>query len=221
MLELRDIARTYDDGHPIHALRSTDLRVEQADYVAVTGESGSGKSTLLNVLGLLDLPSTGSYQVCGVEMVGARETVRESVRGQMFGFVFQRFHLLPGRTALENVEIGMLYGPHSRRNRRRRAAETLERVGLSDRLHADPRRLSGGERQRVAIARAVATSPRVLFCDEPTGNLDRENTTNVLELLREINAAGMTIVVVTHDHLVAAEGHRTLTVSDGRVSEGS
>ena len=219
LLGLSEVSRTYHDGDPVYALRPVTLAVEDGEYLAITGPSGSGKSTLLNVLGLLDPPTTGSYQVGGVETVGAGSTVRGAIRGQLFGFVFQAFHLLAGRSAAENVEIGMLYGPLRRRERRRRAAEALERVGLAHRTGADPRRLSGGERQRVAIARAVAGRPRVLFCDEPTGNLDSGNTTGVLELLSELNGQGLTLVVVTHDEDVAAQAGRRLRVSDGRVSE--
>ena len=219
MLTMRGVTRTYDDGRPVHALRSTDLHVAAGDYVSITGPSGSGKSTLLNIFGLLDQPSTGSYQVGGVEMVTGGQALRGAVRGQVFGFVFQSFHLLPGRTAAENVEIGLLYGPYRRRERRRLAAEALQRMSLEHRAHADPRRLSGGERQRVAIARAVAARPRVLFCDEPTGNLDSANTAVVLDLLSRLNADGLTVVVVTHDPGVAAQAGRRLRVVDGVVSE--
>jgi putative ABC transport system ATP-binding protein len=219
LLTLDGISRTYHDGHPVHALRPTTLAVHAGQYVSITGPSGSGKSTLLNLIGLLDQPTTGSYRVGQVETVGASQALRGAIRGQLFGFVFQAFHLLAGRTALENVEIGMLYGPHRHRHRRRLAAETLERIGLAHRMHADPRRLSGGERQRVAIARAVAARPHVLFCDEPTGNLDSDNTANVLSLLRELNDQGLTIVVVTHDPHVAGQAQRRLEVTDGTVVE--
>ncbi len=219
MLELQQVSRTYHDGHPVHALRPTDLRVEEGDYVTITGPSGSGKSTLLNILGLLDAASTGSYRVCGVETAQAGELLRGGIRGQLFGFVFQSFHLLAGRTAVENVEVGMLYGPQARRARRRLAVEAVQRIGLGHRRDADPRTLSGGERQRIAIARAVAARPRVLFCDEPTGNLDSANTANVLALLRELNDEGLTIVMITHDPGVAGEGRRRLRVHDGAVRE--
>jgi putative ABC transport system ATP-binding protein len=183
------------------------------------GPSGAGKSTLLNVFGLLDVPTTGSYRVGSIETVGVSQVLRGAIRGQLFGFVFQAFHLLAGRTAVENVEVGMLYGPHLHRQRRRMAEAALERMGLGHRMHADPRQLSGGERQRVAIARAVAPCPRVLFCDEPTGSLDSENTAGLLSLLRELNGQGLTIVVVSHDEQVAAEAHRQLRVVDGVVGQ--
>ncbi|GIE95609.1 ABC transporter ATP-binding protein [Paractinoplanes rishiriensis] len=219
LLALRDVSRTYDDGQPVHALRATTLSIDAGQYVSVTGPSGSGKSTLLNVLGLLDEPTAGSYRVSDTETVGGGQRLHGAVRGQLFGFVFQAFHLLAGRTAVENVEIGMLYGPLRRRQRRRRAEEALDRIGLAHRMHADPRRLSGGERQRVAIARAIAARPAVLFCDEPTGNLDSGNTANVLALLRELNDQGLTLVVVTHDPDVAGHAGRRLQVIDGTVRE--
>jgi putative ABC transport system ATP-binding protein len=201
-------------------LRPTDLHIRAGEYVTITGPSGSGKSTLLNVLGLLDVPTDGSYRINGVETTDLGETGRGAVRGQLFGFVFQAFHLLAGRSAFENVELGMLYGPRSRGDRRRRAEEALDRVGLARRADADPRTLSGGERQRVAIARAVACGPRVLFCDEPTGNLDSENTAGVLALLRELHTDGLVIIVVTHEADVAAQGTRRLRVADGVVTQG-
>jgi putative ABC transport system ATP-binding protein len=213
------VARSYHDGHTVHALRSTDLDVWPGDYVTITGPSGSGKSTLLNLVGLLDRPTEGSYQVGGVQTMTAGEAVRVAIRSQLFGFVFQAFHLLPGRSAAENVELGMLYGPSSPRRRRQLAVEALGRMRLSHRAHADPRTMSGGERQRVAIARAIAAGPRVLYCDEPTGNLDSANTENVLRTLAALHAEGLTLVVVTHESAVAAQGDRQLRVADGVVSE--
>lgn len=217
LLGLSGIARTYYDGHPVHALHPTDLQIAPAEYVTITGPSGSGKSTLLNLVGLLDRPSAGSYLVGGVETVDADETTRAAIRGQLFGFVFQAFHLLAGRSAVENVELGMVYGPYRPAERRRRAVEALDRLRLSDRADADPRTLSGGERQRVAIARAIASGPRVLYCDEPTGSLDSGNTENVLAGLAELHADGLTLVVVTHDPAVAVQGGRRLQVNDGQV----
>lgn len=220
MLELTGVGRTYADGAPVHALRGVDLFIGAGEYVAVTGPSGSGKSTLLNILGLLDQPTAGHYRVAGVETTELGEVTRGALRGQLFGFVFQAFHLLAGRSALENVELGMLYGPWSASERRSRAEATLVRMGLGARAGADPRKLSGGERQRVAVARAIAGSPRVLFCDEPTGNLDSANTENVLALLADLHASGLTIVVVTHDGEVADRAERRLVVKDGLVFEG-
>ncbi|WP_410535908.1 ABC transporter ATP-binding protein [Streptomyces sp. KL2] len=219
VLELTGVSRTYDDGVPVHALHPVDLVVRSGDYVTITGPSGAGKSTLLNVLGLLDSPSTGSYRAAGVETTDVDERTRVTIRSQLFGFVFQAFHLLPGRSARENVELSMVYGPWPVKERRKRAAEALDRIGMSARGDADPRTLSGGERQRVAIARAIAARPAVLFCDEPTGNLDSVNTANVLSVLDELHRDGITVVVVTHDDEVAARGTRGLDVRDGTVLE--
>ncbi len=157
MLDLHEVSRTYHDGFPVHALRGTSLHIAAGEYVTITGASGSGKSTLLNLLGLLDLPTTGRYLVAGAETTNLTEATRGAIRGQVFGFVFQAFHLLAGRTSLENVEIGMMYAPTGVADRRKSAAAALERVGLGHRAGADPRTLSGGERQRVAIARAWRT----------------------------------------------------------------
>ncbi|WP_444949267.1 ABC transporter ATP-binding protein [Micromonospora ureilytica] len=221
MLELRGITKTYDDGHRLEALRPVFLTIHPTDYIAITGPSGSGKSTLLNVLGLLDPPTSGSYRVDGVETVGLNEQARAAVRASLFGFVFQSFHLLAGRTALENVELGMLYRGMRTGRRRSLASAAIDRVGLSHRCHADPRELSGGERQRVAIARALAGAPGVVFCDEPTGNLDSINTEAVITLIEELNKDGQTIVIVTHDNGVAARASRQLRVTDGVIEECS
>ncbi len=219
LLELRGISRTYDGGHPVTALQETDLTVHRGDYVGIVGPSGSGKSTLLNLLGLLDRPTSGSYTVDGTDVTDASKEVILGLRGHRFGFVFQSFHLLAGRSALENVEMGMLYTGIDRRTRRRLAAGALERFGLAHRMHADPRQLSGGERQRVAIARALSGSPDAIFCDEPTGNLDSQNTAMVTALLADLNREGLTIVVVTHDDNLAKRCGRQLHVRDGVVSE--
>lgn len=219
LLELRDVAKTYDGDVPVPALHPTTVSIHEGDYVAITGPSGSGKSTLLNILGLLDSPTAGLYTVQGNDMAAATERELLSVRGQAFGFIFQAFHLLEGRTALENIEMGMLYTGQDRSARRERATHALERFGLTHRAHSMPRRLSGGEKQRVAIARAVAKAPKVLFCDEPTGNLDSTNTRMVADLLAELNSQGLTIIIVTHDEQLAQEAHRRLRVSDGTVTE--
>lgn len=219
LLELTDVARTYDGDVPVPALHPTTVSIHEGDYVAITGPSGSGKSTLLNILGLLDSPTAGLYAVQGNDMAAATERELLSVRGQTFGFIFQAFHLLEGRTALENIEMGMLYTGQDRSVRRERATRALERFGLTHRAHSMPRRLSGGEKQRVAIARAVAKAPKVLLCDEPTGNLDSTNTRMVADLLAELNSQGLTIIIVTHDEQLAQEAHRRLRVSDGTVTE--
>lgn len=218
LLALRSVTKTYLDGHPVHALRETDLEIGKGELVTVSGPSGSGKSTLLNLLSLLDVPTSGRYLVNGVDVTSLSEATRGAIRGAIFGFVFQAFHLLPGRTVVENVEMGMLYKAVPRRARRNRAMAALDRVGLLDRALADPRTLSGGERQRVAIARAVSGAPEVLLCDEPTGSLDSTNAASIVDLLMTLHHDGMTVVVVTHSDQIAQLGQRQLKVYDGLVA---
>ncbi|MFE5549609.1 ABC transporter ATP-binding protein [Streptomyces sp. NPDC056534] len=221
VIEFRKVGLTYAGPPPVTALRQCDLTIQQGEFVTVVGPSGSGKSTFLNIAGLLDTPSHGSYHFDGISTAGLKESERTALRGQRIGFVFQSFHLMPHRTAEENVTLGMMYSGVSRSNRSRRAREALLRVGLEHRIDALSSRLSGGERQRVAIARAVAAAPSLLLCDEPTGNLDSVSAEAVLALLNELHADGMTIVVITHDHVVAEYGERTVMIRDGVLSEGA
>ncbi|MER5222092.1 ABC transporter ATP-binding protein [Streptomyces flaveus] len=219
VIEFRGVALTYPGPPPVEALKSCDLTVEQGDFVSVTGPSGSGKSTFLNIAGLLDAPTAGTYLLDGIDIGTLREQERTALRGRRIGFVFQSFHLLPHRSARENVLLAMVYNGIPRAERDRRAREALIRVGLGHRVDAPPTRLSGGERQRVAIARALVARPALLLCDEPTGNLDTGNAATVLRLLRELNDDGMTIVVITHDPEVAACGRRTVAIRDGVLTE--
>jgi putative ABC transport system ATP-binding protein len=219
VIELRGLARTYPGPPPVPALRPADLVIEAGDYVAVTGPSGSGKSTLLHLLGLLDAPTEGCYLLDGLDTSALRDRDRSALRGRRIGFVFQAFHLLPYRTALENVLLAGLYNQTSRGDRIRAAAGALDAVGLGHRLGALPTTLSGGECQRVAIARALVNRPSLLLCDEPTGNLDSRNAAALMELLDQLNAAGFTIVVITHDVQVAAHARRAVDISDGVLSE--
>jgi putative ABC transport system ATP-binding protein len=219
VIELRKVARTYPGPPPVPALRPSDLVIDAGDYVAVTGPSGSGKSTLLHVLGLLDAPTAGTYLLDGLDTGALGDRDRSALRGSRIGFVFQAFHLLPYRTALENVLLAELYNQTPRGQRLDRAVEALRGVGLGHRLDALPTTLSGGECQRVAIARALVNRPSLLLCDEPTGNLDSRNAATVMELLDELNAAGFTIVVITHDANVASHARRAIAISDGMLSE--
>jgi putative ABC transport system ATP-binding protein len=219
VIELRGVARTYPGPPPVPALRPADLVIDAGDYVAVTGPSGSGKSTLLHLLGLLDTPTAGTYLVDGLDTGALGDRDRSALRGGRIGFVFQAFHLLPYRTALENVLLAELYNQTPRAQRLDRAVEALRGVALGHRLDALPTTLSGGECQRVAIARALVNRPSLLLCDEPTGNLDSRNAATVMELLDELNAAGFTIVVITHDATVASHARRTIAISDGVLSE--
>lgn len=218
-LELHQVAVTYPGPIPVRALRPLSLRISRGEMIAIVGRSGSGKSTLLNVLGLLDKPTTGRYLVRGIDTMSLPENAITALRGRQFGFVFQSFHLLTDRTAAENTELSMLYQRLPRQVRRQRAEEALHRVGLSHRVDARPGTLSGGERQRVTIARALAQQPRVLLCDEPTGNLDRTNSDLIVDLLTALNDDGLTVIVVTHDTQIATRLPRCLFIDDGVVTE--
>lgn len=221
IVRLDGVGLTYPGPPPVPALRPTDLVIEQGEYVAVVGPSGSGKSTLLNVLGLLDRPTTGRYELDGWDTGSLSDADRTALRGRHIGFVFQAFHLLPYRSALENVALAQLYAGTPRRAREEAAVDALNRVGLGHRLHAAPTTLSGGERQRVAIARALAANPRLLLCDEPTGNLDSATGAAVLDLIGELHADGMTVVIITHDLTAAARAQRILRMRDGVLTETS
>ena len=218
-IELRGLARTYPGPPPVPALRPAELVIEAGDYVAVTGPSGSGKSTLLHLLGLLDAPTEGRYLLDGLDTSSMSDRDRSALRGRRIGFVFQSFHLLPYRTALENVMLAELYNQTPRAARTQAAVDGLDAVGLGHRLDALPTTLSGGECQRVAIARALVNRPSLLLCDEPTGNLDSQNAAALMALLDQLNAAGFTIVVITHDAAVAAHAGRAIAISDGVLCE--
>jgi putative ABC transport system ATP-binding protein len=219
VIELRGLCRTYPGPPPVRALRPADVVIEAGDYVAVTGPSGSGKSTLLHLLGLLDAPTEGSYLLDGLDTSQLGDKDRSALRGARIGIVFQAFHLLPYRTAVENVLLAMLYNRTPRGARAAAAAAALQAVGLGHRLDALPTTLSGGECQRVAIARALVNQPALLLCDEPTGNLDSANAAALMSVLDELNTAGYTIVVITHDPNVAAHARRRITISDGVLTE--
>jgi len=220
LIRLRDVSKTYDLGEvKVEALRHVSLDIEQGDYVALMGPSGSGKSTLMNTLGCLDRPTDGSYLLAGEEVVSMSRDARAGLRNRRIGFVFQNFNLLARTSALENVELPLMYGQHLPvRERRQRAIEELERVGLADRLDHHPSQLSGGQQQRVAIARALVNRPSILMADEPTGNLDTATSTDVMQLFNRLNeTAGLTIVVVTHDPEIARFSRRVILLRDGRV----
>lgn len=219
VIDLREVGLTYPGPPPVQALHSCDLIVERGDFVTVVGPSGAGKSTFLNIIGLLDRHTSGTYVFDGISTDHLRDADRTALRGRRVGFVFQSFHLLPHRTACENVALALIYRGGGRRERATRAREVLQRVGLGHRIHALPTTLSGGERQRVAIARALVGSPSLLLCDEPTGNLDSATATSILELLEELHSGGMTILVITHDPTVARRGNRTLEIRDGQLAE--
>ncbi|MDG9728125.1 MULTISPECIES: ABC transporter ATP-binding protein [unclassified Streptomyces] len=219
VIEFRQVGLTYPGPPPVLALKPCELLVEPGDFVTVVGPSGSGKSTFLNIAGLLDAPTHGTYLLDGYDTGALRDADRTALRGRHIGFVFQAFHLLPHRSALENVTLAMVYNGVPHAERAPRARDALVRVGLGHRIDSLPTRLSGGERQRVAIARALAAGPSLLLCDEPTGNLDTANAEAVLELLDELHADGMTILLITHDLEVAARGARTVAIRDGVLRE--
>ncbi|MGW2657426.1 ABC transporter ATP-binding protein [Streptomyces sp. NPDC001478] len=219
VIEFRQVGLTYPGPPPVAAFRPCDLRVDAGEFVTVVGPSGSGKSTFLNIAGLLDAPTHGTYLLDGYDTGALKDADRTALRGRRIGFVFQSFHLLPHRSALENVILAMVYNGTPRAERRPRAREALDRVGLGHRTGSLPTRLSGGERQRVAIARALAAGPSLLLCDEPTGNLDTANAATVLALLTELHAEGMTVLLITHDPGIAARGQRTVTIRDGILDE--
>jgi putative ABC transport system ATP-binding protein len=220
VIVLRDLWRTYHVGDSdVHALRDVTFEISKGDYLAVMGPSGSGKSTLLNILGCLDRPTSGSYSFEGRDVSSMTDAERTRLRQTEIGFVFQFFHLLPRLTAQGNVELPMLFAGVSRGERRQRAADALEAVGLSDRTHHRPDQLSGGQRQRVAIARAVVMEPGLLLADEPTGNLDRAAAVEVMGLLGSMNAEGQTVVLVTHDPEVGSKAHNAIRMDDGQIVE--
>jgi len=216
-LELIDVVKQYEGTPPVRALDDVSVRIDQGELLAVVGPSGSGKSTMLNVMGTLDRPSSGAVMIDGREVSAMPERRLSAVRAQHIGFVFQQFFLLEGLTALDNVANGLLYNGVPRRLRRQRAAEALATVGLDHRLDHIPSKLSGGERQRVAIARAIVNKPTIVLADEPTGNLDTASSTNVMELLRSLNASGSTIVVITHDRDLADALPRQVMFRDGKI----
>lgn len=216
---MRNVSRTFRGPVSVAALRETSLAVNHGDYLTIVGPSGSGKSTLLNILGLLDRPTEGSFEFDGLDVARLKEHQRAALRGKCIGFIFQSFHLLPHRTAIENVMLGMLYDGTPRRRRSGDAEAALIRVGLGPKLNSFPRTMSGGERQRVSIARALVRRPSLLLCDEPTGNLDSESGAAVLALFEELRSDGYTVIVITHDPIVAACGDRLLAIHDGVVTE--
>jgi putative ABC transport system ATP-binding protein len=219
VIEMRGIGKVYSSGRlEVQALVDVDLDVAPGDFLAIVGPSGSGKSTLMNLLGCLDRPTSGTYRLAGTDVATLPDDALARVRNRTIGFVFQSFNLLPRTTALENVAMPLLYAGVGRAERIRRAHDSLARLGLEDRLTHEPSELSGGQQQRVAIARALVTEPAIILADEPTGNLDSASGADVLRLLHDLNDAGTTIILITHDSDVAVAAKRSVHVRDGRVS---
>ena len=218
VIDIRAVSKVYRTSDvEVHALRSVDLTICRGELVAIMGQSGSGKSTLMNIIGSLDKPSSGSYRLDGVPVENLDETELARLRNQKIGFVFQSFNLLPWHTVLANVEVPLVYGRVPKADRARRAAESLRRVGLGDRMDHHPNQLSGGQQQRVAIARAMVTQPVLLLADEPTGALDTEMTDQIMKLFCDLHRGGMTVVLVTHEPQVAAYAERIVRFRDGRI----
>jgi len=218
LIACRDIWKIYRVGEvQVEALRGVDLTIERGEFVAVTGSSGSGKSTLMHILGCLDQPTKGSYELDGAEIAGMRPDRLAEIRNRQIGFVFQNFNLIPRTSSLENAQLPLFYRGLPLKEQRLQAADALRRVGLIGREYHFPTQLSGGQQQRVAIARALVTSPTLLLADEPTGNLDTQSSQEIMEILRELNREGMTVIVVTHERDIAAHASRQIVVTDGQV----
>ncbi|MBO5994916.1 MAG: ABC transporter ATP-binding protein [Firmicutes bacterium] len=222
MLSLRNINKSYDEGKmEVPVLFDISLDIEEGEYVAIMGPSGSGKSTLMNIIGCLDVATSGEYILDGENIEGKTDNEMSEIRNKTIGFVFQNFNLLPRETALENVALPMLYGGVHRSERLARAEEALKKVGLEDRMNFLPTQLSGGQKQRVAIARAIVNKPKILLADEPTGALDTASGMQVMEIFKELNEKeGMTIVMITHEKEIADHAKRQMVIRDGRLLQG-
>ena len=218
VVEMHDITKVYGEGEAeVRAVDGISLTVEPGEYVAIMGASGSGKSTVMNIIGALDVATSGTYKIDGVDIGDLDDDALSLVRNRRIGFIFQAFNLIPRMSAASNVELPLMYRGVRRSERRRRALDALAKVGLADRSHHQPNELSGGQQQRVAVARALAMEPSLMLADEPTGNLDSRSTADVLDLLDEIHTEGKTIVIITHEDDVAERADRVVTLRDGKV----
>ncbi len=220
MIELRNVTKVYPMGNTeVVALRGVDLKIEKGEYVGIKGPSGSGKSTFLNIIGFLDLPTTGKYFFHDRDVTGLGSDRLAEIRNQNVGFIFQTFNLLPRYDALHNVELPLVYAGISARERHKRAQEALEAVGLGHRLDHNPNELSGGQRQRVAIARALVNSPDIILADEPTGNLDTGTGKEIMAILNDLHSEGRTVILISHEEYIVSQTDRVITLLDGRIDE--
>ena len=219
ILVLRDVVKTYEMGdEQIHALSGVSLDLGRNEYVAIMGPSGSGKSTLMNIIGCLDVPTSGTYSLDGEMVATKSEGELAEIRNRMIGFVFQTFNLIPRSNIFHNVELPLIYGGMPKAERRDRTEHAIEQVGLADRMKHKPNELSGGQRQRVAIARALVYNPSIILADEPTGNLDSRTGNEIMAMFDDLHAAGQTIILVTHEDHIAAHAHRTIRLLDGKIA---
>ena len=223
MISMRNVTKSYEMGtQTVHALRGVDMTVEEGEFVAIMGPSGSGKSTLMNIIGCLDIPNSGSYELAGTDVSGLSPDDRSRIRNKQIGFVFQQFNLLPRTTAIKQVALPLMYGGVGRSERTKRAEVALTSVGLGDRMDHKPDELSGGQQQRVAIARALVTQPAIILADEPTGNLDTQSGEEIMGILRKMNRDhGNTIIIITHDPEIAELVDRTIWIRDGLIVNGA
>lgn len=218
LVEVRDMYKIYNPGeNEVRAIDGISLTIEKGEFVAIIGQSGSGKSTLMNMLGLLDIPTSGTYLLDGIDTANMDDNELSEIRNKEIGFIFQGFNLIPSLTAVENVELPLVYRGMKKEERNKLALQALERVGLSHRLDHLPKQMSGGQQQRVAIARAVAARPPVILADEPTGNLDSHSGIEVMKILHELHEEGRTVILITHDNDIAKEAQRVIRIQDGQI----
>ena len=218
LIEIKDMTKIYNPGeNEVHALDGVDLTIHEQEFVAIIGHSGSGKSTLMNMLGCLDVPTTGTYMLHGIDVSDMDDDELSDVRNREIGFIFQGFNLIQNLTAVENVTLPLIYRGVGKKEREELALNALEKVGLSHRLDHKPAQMSGGQQQRVAIARAIAQAPPIILADEPTGNLDSNSTREILQILRELHGEGRTVILITHDNEIAEQADRVIKIKDGRI----
>ncbi len=222
LVEIRDVCKVYNPGeNEVRALDNINVNIDEGEFVAIIGQSGSGKSTLMNVLGCLDIPTSGKYHLHGQDVSNLADDDLSDIRNKEIGFIFQGFNLIPNLTAIENVELPLIYRGVSKTERMRLAEKALNKVGLANRMEHKPSEMSGGQQQRVAIARAIAQAPPVILADEPTGNLDSASTQEIMQILTELNGEGRTVILITHDNEIAMRANRIIKIKDGKVEHDS